>query len=79
MLVELARLLVAWRPAFARHATWVRVVAVLLGLVVAANRRTVTASLVVRRLQHRPWAADYRAFARARWRVGRLFDGVVDG
>lgn len=78
MLVELARLLVQWRPVFARHATWVRVVAVLLGLVLATGRRTVTASIVARGRQFGPWAADYFAFSRAPWRVEELFDTVVD-
>lgn len=78
MLVELAALLVKWRPAFARHATWVRVVTVLLGLVLATGRRTVTASIVARGRQFGPWAADYLAFSRAPWQVDRLFDAVVD-
>lgn len=78
MLNELARLLVRWRPAFPRHVTWVRVVGVLLGLVVATGRRTVTASFAVRGRQFQAWAPDYLAFARAPWQVDALFDGVVD-
>jgi hypothetical protein len=78
VLVELARLLVQWRPVFARRATWVRVVTVLLGLVVATGRRTVTASIIARGRQFAPWAADYFGFSRAPWQVERLFDAVVD-
>lgn len=77
MLPELARLLVLWRPVFPRHITWVRVVSVLLGLVVAVGRRTVTASIVARGKQMDPWASDYLAFSRAPWDVAALFDGVV--
>lgn len=78
MLTELARLLVLWRPAFPRHITWVRVVSVLLGLIVATGRRTVTASIVVGGRQDLPWAGDYLVFSRAPWSVATLFDGVVD-
>lgn len=78
MLSELARLLVLWRPAFPRHVTWVRLVSVLLGLVVAVGRRTVTASIVARGRQFEPWAADYLVFSRASWNVSALFDGVVE-
>lgn len=78
MLAELARLLVRWQPVFARRATWVRVVAVLLGLVLATGRRTVTASIVARGRQFGAWAADYLAFSRAPWQVDRLFDAVID-
>lgn len=78
MLVELAALLVRWQPAFARRTTWVRVVTVLIGLVLASGRRTITASIVARRRQFDSWAADYAAFARAPWEVDRLFDAVVD-
>jgi hypothetical protein len=78
MVAELARLLVAWRPAFPRHITWVRVVSVLLGLLLATGRRTVSASLLVRGRRSEPWAPDYLAFSRAPWNVDDLFDGVVD-
>lgn len=77
MLLELSRLLVLWRPAFPRHITWVRVVSVLLGLIVANGRRTVTSSIVARGRQFDPWSADYLAFSRASWQVSALFDGVV--
>jgi hypothetical protein len=79
VLAELGRLLVLWRPAFPRHVTWVRVVAVLLGLVIATGRRTLTASLVARGRRSLSWAPDYLAFSRAPWEVADLFDGVVDG
>lgn len=78
MVDELARLLVLWRPAFARHVTWVRLVSVLLGLIVATGRRTLTASIAVRGRQFDPWAADYLVFSRAPWKVSAVFDGVVD-
>lgn len=78
MLFELARLLVRWRPVFPRYVTWVRVIGVLLGLVLARGRRTVTASIVARGRQSDPWAADYLAFSRAPWHGARLFDAVVD-
>jgi len=78
MLAELARLLVLWRPAFPRHITWVRMVTVLLGLIVATGRRTVTASIVARGRKFMPWASDYLVFSRAPWKVAELFDAVVD-
>lgn len=77
MLDELARLLVSWRPAFRRHATWVRTVSVLLGLIVATGRRTVTASIMARGRDFDPWSADYLAFSRSPWEASALFDGVV--
>lgn len=78
MLLELARLLVHWRPAFARRMTCVRVVNVLLGLLIASGRRTLTASITARGREFEPWAADYLAFSRAPWEVASLFDAVVD-
>ena len=77
MLAELALLLVLWRPAFARKATWVRVVSVLLGLVVGDGRRTVTSSLIACGRRDASWSADYLAFSRAPWEVDDLFYGVV--
>jgi hypothetical protein len=78
MLLELGRLLVRWCPAFPRYRKWLRVVAVLLGLVVASGRRTVTASIAVRGRRYMPWAPDYLAFSRSPWHMAALFDGVVD-
>lgn len=78
MLAELARLLVPWRSAFRRRATWVRVVSVLVGLVLATGRRTVTASIAASGRQHRPRSAWYLAFSRAAWRVADLFGAVLD-
>lgn len=78
MLAELARLLVRWRPVFPRYSTWVRVVAVLLGLIIAQGRRTVTASIAVRGRKMQAWAADYLVFSRAPWKVQQLFDVVVE-
>lgn len=77
MLPELARLLVLWRPAFPRHITWVRLASVLLGLIVAVGRRTVTSSIAARGRKSEPWAADYLVFSRASWEVSKLFDGVT--
>ncbi len=78
MLGELAGLLVVWRGVFPRYTTWLRVVSVLLGLIIAGGRRTLTASIGARGRQRENWAADYLAFSRAPWSVAGLFDGVVD-
>ena len=79
MLRELAALLLLWRPAFGRYSSWLRVTSVLLGLIVATGRRTVTASIAIRGKEFEPWAPDYLAFSRAPWATADLFDGVVDG
>ena len=78
MLAELSRLLVLWRPAFPRRSSWVRVVSVLLGLIVADGRRTITASIVARGRQFTAWSMDYLAFSRTKWNVEPLFDAVVE-
>lgn len=77
MMVELARLLLAWRPVFPRYITWMRVISTLLGLLLATGKRTVTSSLAVRGLQHRPWAPDYLVFSRAPWESDALFKQVL--
>lgn len=78
MVQQLARCLLAWRPAFADDRTWRRVVAVLFGMLLASGRRTVTASLCFRSRDQESWAADYLAFSRAPWKISALFDAVVD-
>ncbi len=78
MLNELAHLLLRWQPLFRQRITWVRLISVLLGLIVAYGRRTVTSSITIRGRQSEPWAADYLVFSRASWEVEGLFDGVVD-
>lgn len=78
MLAELGRMLVRWRSVFPRHITWVRAVSLLLGLIVAVGRRTVTASLLARGRRFLCWAADYLVFSRAGWEVLGLFKAVLD-
>lgn len=77
LLSEFLRLVAAWRPAFAQHRTFVRVLAVLLGLVCTPRRRTLTSALVFRGRTRSGWSADYLAFSRAPWDVQALFGSVT--
>ncbi len=72
LLAALLELLTAWRPAFRRHKTYERVIAVLLGLLCAQGRRTLTQSIRLRGPGDR-WSADYRGFSRAPWNQQDLF------
>lgn len=79
MLDELGRLLALWRPHFARRAGLARLCAVLIGLLVAPDRRrTLTASITQRGRQNLAHAADYFIFSRADWEPRDLFGSVVD-
>lgn len=77
LLRRMWELMGAWSGVFRQQRTYVRVVAVLVGLVCASGRRTVTKSLAFRGLTQRDWSADYLAFSRSPWDVRRLFRGVL--
>lgn len=72
LLAALLELLTAWRPAFRRQKTYTRVIVVLLGLLCAQGRRTLTQSIRLRGSDER-WSADYRGFSRAPWNQQDLF------
>jgi hypothetical protein len=72
LLDALLELLTAWRPAFRRSRTYERVIAVLIGLLCAQGRRTLTQSIRIRGSADR-WSADYRGFSRAPWNQHDLF------
>ncbi len=76
LLAALLELLTAWRPAFRRSKTYERVIAVLLGLLCAQGRRTLTQSIRLRGSGDR-WSADYRGFSRAPWNQHDLFRPVL--
>lgn len=73
---ELFRLLLGWRSAFPRGATFHRVVAVLLGLVLVSGRKTLTAAFRQGLRLPQGWAGDYLAFCRPSWNPRDLFDHV---
>ena len=73
--LRLARLW--WRPVFAQNRTYVRSVSVLLGLLTAHGRRTVSRALGAEGVTQSDWTADYRAFSRAPWKAFDLFTGVL--
>jgi len=72
---ELARLW--WLPVFAQRRTYIRSISVLLGLLSAHGRRTVSRALGAEGLTQSDWTADYRAFSRAPWKAHDLFTGVL--
>ncbi len=77
LLRRMTELMEAWSSVFPQRRTFLRVVGVLVGLVCAIGRRTVTKSLAFRGLTQQDWSADYLAFSRSPWDVRRLFTGVL--
>lgn len=73
----LALAMLWWRPVFAQNRTYVRSVSVLLGLLCAHGRRTVSRALGAEGATQNDWTADYRAFSRAPWKALDLFTGVL--
>lgn len=68
-----AALLVKWRDVLPSDKGFLRVVHVLVGMLCAAGRHTVTGSIRFRGRQQQPWSADYAAFSRASWDPAELF------
>lgn len=66
-----------WRPVFPQERTFVRAEAVLVGLLSAYGRRTVSRALCAEGRAQVDWAADYRAFSRSPWKADELFSGVL--
>lgn len=77
MLDELARMLQDSSRAFEQRRTFLRVFGVLLGMIMATGRRTVTSALLLKGEGKLPWSANYLAFSRAEWSVDELFEPVV--
>ena len=78
MLLEtLLELLQGWRPAFRQRRTWVRALALALGLLCGWGRRTLTSALGFWECQQRDWSADYKLFNRSRWAPRNLFTPVL--
>lgn len=75
---EFLRLVVPWRQAFAQDRSFLRFLAVLLGLVGAPGRRTVTGSIRYRDRGQQEWSADYLVFSRAEWDVGVIMSKVFE-
>lgn len=65
-----------WRPAFPQDRSFLRVVWILLGLLTARGRSTVTSALAMFGLTGR-WSADFRAFSRSDWDSHVCFQGVL--
>ncbi len=66
-----------WRPVFCQNRTFERALSLLLGLLSAHGRRTLTRALAVEGRTQCDWAADYRLFSRAPWKTDDLFTGVL--
>lgn len=69
-------LVARWRPAFAQDRSFQRVIWVLLGLMCARGRGTLTSALGFFS-QTFCWSSDYRAFSRSSWDDRALFQGVI--
>lgn len=66
-----------WCDVFPQERTFVRTEAVLIDLLTAYGRRTVSRALCAEGRAQVDWAADYRAFSRSPWKVDELFSGVL--
>ena len=77
LLDRLLVLMALWRGAFARVRSFERATSVLIGLLCASGRRTVSAALCFEGRAHCEWSADYRVFNRAPWDHRDLFAGVL--
>lgn len=67
-----AALLVQWRDLLPSDKGFLRLVHVLVGMIAAEGRHTVTGSIRFRGWEQQPWAADHAAFSRAGWNPARL-------
>jgi len=65
-----------WRSAFPQERSFLRVLWILLGLLAARGRGTVTSALALFGLTGR-WSADFRAFSRSDWDAHACFRGVI--
>lgn len=74
---RLRELMGAWSGVFRQQRTFHRATEVLVGLLCALGRRTVTKSLVFRGRTQCDWSADYRVFSRSPWQARDLFTGVL--
>lgn len=72
----LLRRVLPWRGAFAQNRSFLRFLAVMLGMVCGEGRRTVTSSIRFRDRESAPWAADYLLFSRAAWDLDRVMSEV---
>jgi hypothetical protein len=66
-----------WQGVFPQQRTFVRAEAVLVGLLTAFGRRTVSRALCAEGRAQVDWAADYRTFSRSPWNGDELFLGVL--
>ena len=79
MLLERLQILMAvWSGVFRQQRTFLRASGLLLGLLCALGRRTMTKSLVFWGRTQCDWSADYRVFSRSPWSVDELFTGVLN-
>lgn len=78
LLTRLLELMSTWRSAFARASTHVRARSMLVALLCANGRRTVSAGLCFEGRSHCDWSADYRVFNRAPWKPHDLFACVLE-
>jgi hypothetical protein len=69
-------LVARWRSAFAQDRSFLRFLAVVLGLMATQGRSTITAALGVFGIIYR-WSSDYRIFSRSNWDQNALFQGVI--
>jgi hypothetical protein len=70
----LIALMVHWRAFMKSDRSFRRLVHVLVGMICAEGRHTITGSIRFRRRDQGPWSADYAAFSRASWEPEALFE-----
>jgi hypothetical protein len=73
---RLLRLLARWRPAFSQQRTYKRFMTILLWLMCAYGRRTVTAAFGFAGRTQEDWSAEYYVFSRSKWKPEELFKQV---
>lgn len=76
LISRLLVLLKRWRPAFAQQRTYERIVTILLWMLCAYGRRTMTAAFGFAGQTQSDWSANYYVFSRAQWQPDDLFEQV---
>jgi len=76
LLGKLLKLFARWRPFFCQQRTHERFCALMLWMLCAFGRRTVTSAFGFAGRMQRDWSACYYVFSRAEWAVDSLFEQV---
>lgn len=76
LLEKLLKLFARWRPSFNQHRTHERFCALMLWMLCAFGRKTVTSAFGFSGRTQSDWSACYYVFSRAEWEIDSLFEQV---